>query len=90
MPVKNTSQQQASGGADASPKKRKYSLSENEKKEKTVTVSFEVYQSEATTFQGIGEFRKAINSYTRVSLCSCSAQTYTDFITFLYLYSSLF
>jgi len=61
MPVKNTSQrhglQGASGGADG------------EKKEKTVsTVSFEVYQSEAATFQNIGEFRKAINSYTRVSM----------------------
>jgi len=60
MPVKNSSQRQgtqaASGGADG------------EKKEKTVnTVPFEVYQSEAATFQNIGEFRKAINSYTRVS-----------------------
>jgi len=61
MPVKNTSQRQAAqgttGGADG------------EKKEKAVsTVSFEVFQSEAATFQNIGEFRKAINSYTRVSM----------------------
>jgi len=85
MPVKNTSQrpgtQAANSGADASPRKRKLSLSltEGEKKERTGGVSFEVYQSEAATFQGIGEYRKAINSYTRVSAISVhSTLTYTD------------
>jgi len=73
MPVKNTSQRQgmpaANSGPDASPKKRrKFSLTDNDKKDKEVGVSFEVYQSEAATFQSIGEFRKAINSYTRVSV----------------------
>jgi len=68
MPVKNAPQRQgAQAASDGSPKKRKYSLSDGEKKEKTATVSFEVYQSEAATFQNIGEFRKAINSYTTVS-----------------------
>jgi len=76
MPAKNTSQRQgmqaANNAADGSPKKRKFSLTlaDNEKKEKDVGVSFEVFQSEAATFQGIGEFRKAINSYTRVSVYS--------------------
>ena len=69
MPVKNLSQRQAAGGgADSSPKKRKYSI-DGEKKEKDVGgVSYEVYQSEAATFQNIGEFRKAIDSYTKVSV----------------------
>jgi len=74
MPVKNISQRQgmqaASNGTDSSPKrKRKFSLTaaDDEKKGKEVTGSFEVYQSEAATFQNIGHFRKAINSYTTVS-----------------------
>jgi len=74
MPVKNTSQRQgtqaASGGPDASPRrKREYSFADNDgdKKGKEGGVSFEVFQSEAATFQNIGEFQKAISSYTRVS-----------------------
>jgi len=74
MPVKNTSQRQAANtGPDASPKKkREYSFVDNagDKKSKESSVSFEVYQSEAATFQNIGEFRKAIASYTRVSVYS--------------------
>jgi len=73
MPAKNTSQrpgtQTANNGPD-SPRKRKYSLMDGDKKDKGVTgtVSFEVYQSEAATFLSIGEYRKAINSYTTVSV----------------------
>jgi len=69
--------QTANSGADASPKKTKLGLMDGEKKEPVVGVSFEVYQSEAATFQGIGEFRKAINSYTRVSVYFCIWPIYT-------------
>jgi len=71
MPAKSTSQRQAANasGPDASPtKKREFSLVDGDKKKKEVGVSFEVYQSEAATFLSIGEFRKAITSYTRVSV----------------------
>jgi len=76
MPAKSTSQrsgQAANGGTDASPKKGNFSrsLGDSDKKEKDSGVSFEVYQSEAATFLNIGEYRKAINSYTRVSAYSC-------------------
>jgi len=76
MPAKSTTQrsgQAANSGADASPKKGNFSrsLGDADKKEKESGVSFEVYQSEAATFLNIGEFRKAINSYTRVSAYSC-------------------
>jgi hypothetical protein len=50
--------------ADAVPKKRRVSHADSEKK--TSGVSFEVYHSEAGTFQSIGEYKKAINSYSRV------------------------
>jgi hypothetical protein len=67
MPVKAGSKAappQTAGGAETTPKKRKISQADSEKK--GVGVSFEVYQSEAATFQGIGEYKKAINSYGRV------------------------
>jgi len=75
MPAKNTSQRQgihsASSAGDTSPKKRKFSIGDGDKKERDAGgVSFEVYQSEAATFQNIGEFTKAINSYTIVSVYS--------------------
>jgi tetratricopeptide (TPR) repeat protein len=64
MPVKaGTQRQGAQAAAETTPKKRKISQTDSEKK--ATGVSFEVFHSEAATFQGIGEFRKAINSYTR-------------------------
>jgi len=61
MPIKSNSPTM-SGNV---PKRRKVSQSESEKK--SPAVSFEVYHSEAATFQSIGEPKKAIHSYTKVS-----------------------
>jgi hypothetical protein len=63
MPVKGG--KGGAGAADAVPKKRKVS---HDSDKKSAGVSFEVYHSEAGTFQSIGEFKKAINSYSRVRL----------------------
>lgn len=35
---------------------------------KDAGASFDVFHSEAITFQAIGEYRKSINSYTKVKL----------------------
>ena len=50
-------------------KNRKETDSESVSSEKKdAGASFDVYHSEAITFQAIGEYRKSINSYTKVKL----------------------
>lgn len=62
MPAKSPAQR-AGSTAPETKKSRKISQADSEKKG---TISFEVYHSEASTFQSIGEHKKAVNSYTKV------------------------
>ena len=77
----------SNSGADATPKKRKISQADSDKKQSGV--SFEVYHSEAATFQSTGEFRKAINSYTRVNISHVFSHSLVTVLAFLLCHISL-
>lgn len=67
-PAKTNSRTQAAAqGPGEARKKRRGSVQSDDSDRKAPAISFEVYHSEAVTFQSIGEYRKAINSYTKAS-----------------------